>query len=440
TLPPELLEAAERHEFDLWLQLPVRFPVECSFTSPDSSSVKTIRELITHYTAERMPDAVGLFEYGQTNKSAFWDTALQASGQLHESLDAPVYFKSWQLQEPGRASEIDFWVYRLQTDRNNPSFSELDEAGTNYFLFEPAREIRHLDTPLKNLLERSESNPDITLFFHSGWLLEALEEQPGLEGIFQDYTGGSEIVFPTSEEQAEEEAMNVINILLIILWASFIWHYRSVPLYRKSLFRYFYSHKFFISDVTDRHLRLFPSAATLFVQHAFAGGILVTVAYSYLLSDLGSEAFLHHFPLFDGIANAPLPLFGTAFAFFFLFQLLCVIWLMLVRPSSNRLDRTLPLYAWPFHLNIVFITVLVTLYTSTDNSTSFIVFGGFFLFTFLISFLLGAIDLGKSLRKKRILYHLGSSGIYILLLTALVAYIIYDPCLLDILELTAQLP
>src|SRR5699024_9379857 len=103
-------------------------------------------------------------------------------------------------------------------------------------------------------------------------------------------------VFTIPEEKLPPQSNTAVPILILLsVWGIIAFLYSSDPIYRRSLFRYFTGHKFFVKDVFDRHLRSPWPAIAINLQNALLLGVGSFTLFSVLFSPLGKTAFFHFF-------------------------------------------------------------------------------------------------------------------------------------------------
>lgn len=293
--------------------------------------------------------------------------------------------------------------------------------------FEPSANAQKSLKTLEHLLSETVRFQDSIVIIPAGWLSEITERNPSVKYILRNYTSGGTLTFPVPAEPASTPEANWSVILLFVIWASFVLHYRYQPMYSQSVMRYFVNHSFFVDDINDHRLRNALPGLVLLTQHALLTGLFLYVSAKVLLSSSGLEIFAFHFPYI-------MPL-GETYTSFFLFgvilaivlELISVVWIFLLNQQMNFFNQAINLYSWPMHLNLIVVTILVVLTQINFTDGWIFTFGVMFVGIWFFSFNIAAIDSTKFLHKNRILYLIGTVGLHVALLSAAVIYLTYSP-------------
>jgi len=435
----ELWEAMADRNFDILVQIPVRYPTVETFSDPDSGLVATYRRFIAGY-AQREIDALGMFEYGQTDSRSFPDMAGQILGPIREATAQPLYIKDWNLQAQPVDTLFDFKIVRIHAGRELPALPDSLFAAHRGYLYHPAPELSSSEQLLRQFIEKTSANGGAILFFHSGWLLDFLKTHPRVEPILRQYATQPDALFPTSEEQIPHSSRHSgIVLILLLLWGSFALNYSFEPMYRKSLFRYFFSHKFFVEDVVGRHIRSVTPSLLILVQHAIMGGIFLYCFAAVFLSQTGAEVFFHHFQ--------NLRLFGTGLSAFFLigaaatlvFELICLFWLYLANYRHKYLSQTVILYSWSLQVNLLVATIMVTLLLADTGTFLTILLILLFLANLIAAFPITAFDTSRYLSGYKIWYWTGTLGLYIAGIGGLLLWLFNNNFIMNVIRLSVSI-
>lgn len=435
----ELWSAIRARGFRVFVQVPVRFPVVQTFAEADSSLVDSYESFIKAYTGREV-EAVGAFAYGQTHNSFFATSVAPFADQLRSSLSMPVYFKDWSLAPHPADSVLDFAIEKIDVPQNFQSRTNLNVRTHRGFIYSPASSIEDNVAPLKWFFERTSASPGAILFFHSDWLLNFVDHHHSAGRVLVEQATLRDAVFPLPEEQLPTgNSHSLIVLILVLLWGTVALNYNFIPMYRRALFRFFLSHRFFIEDVLNRHIRdLLPSLIIL-VQHAILGGILSYSMAHTFISAAGIEVLLAYFPVFSVMGTGYLSFLYWGAALVFIFELLSLGWLYAANRKIGYLSQVSILYSWPFHLNLVITTIIVTLMTSDGSAYLLSICFILFLLILLIDFPLTALDSGKNIKKFKWTYALGTVGLYCLLLAVGILSVLMNDYLLNILDLAISI-
>lgn len=379
--------------FDVYGNLAIQYPTTSTFRRPDSLLIKNIEEKASAYLSHSSVVAVGLFEYGATWDSSFWDALQPIVNQLKTNRELPFYFTSRQvtkIDSPENGFRL-FEAYFTPANVNSLAFPH--DSLTGGYRYVPSAKLENHLTPFKKFIERTSAFPDKHLLVSSNWLLSMKKRYPHLTDVFKSLTSKDDIVFPLPKENSPlPESSSLPIILLLIIWGTIAFHYHSSPLYRKSLFRYFTAHKFFINDILQRQIRSPWPAMIIMFQHALLLASAVYVSALTLLTPLGQSAFFYHFSKLAIFGSGSLTFLGLAFWSSILLSFFSTIWLYTSHKSINSFTQIATIYSWPLQLNFVLTSVAIALYSSGASSSLIIIFTGLAIAIFLFAFLVTVID------------------------------------------------
>ena len=439
TVSSDIWNLLKRQDFNVFVQVPVRFPVVETFSSPDSALIAKYKHYLAHYAGREIA-AFGVFEYGQMNSGYFPAAAQPILRQIENVIKAPTYFKDWSYRTREADTLAEFKMVRIAVDRNFHLLPDSSFKGQSAFLYRPDPSLSQMVRPLKWFLEKTSVNPKAVLFFNSGWLLGFMENHPETVSVLRRYATEPEPVFPLPRESLPPSSRySGIVLILLLLWGSLAINYNFEPTYRKSLFRYFLSHKFFVEDVMNRQIRLIIPNLLILIQHAIMGGIFLYCLTATFFSTTGIEAIYYHIP--------GLSVFGADYFNFFLlgmsatllFELICLSWLYLLNRKLKFISQAATLYSWSLQINFLVTTILVTLLSAGSNSFLSVFLYLFFMAVLLAAFPLAAYDAGQSLTRYRVWYTVGTIGLYILLVGSLFVWIYGNSYLMNIIDLASAI-
>lgn len=378
-----------------------------------------IREARTAYGNRLL--AISLLKYPHDNSSLFPESAQRFLDSLDVSTaGSQFYYHSIEPTAEIIPTGFDFISSRVQATTDATA-----EAPVVHFV--PSENIRESLLSLETVLNRSRQFQSSIVIIPADWLYETLILYPDLEYIFHNYVDGKPISFPIPAETTSSPDVNWGVILLLVIWASFVLHYRYQPIYGQSVMRYFINHNFFVDDIKEHRLRNALPGLILLFQHVLLTGLFLYLSAELLLSESGLEIFTYHFPF--------LMIFGASYLSFFIMgvlmatilQIVSVLWIYLLNNRMNFFNQIINLYSWPLHLNLLVVTVLVVL--NQVENTDGLIFSIAVLFTLVwfFSFNIAAIDSARFLDSNRILYLIGTVGLHIIILAGIVIYLSYTP-------------
>lgn len=411
----------EESGFTIYGAVPVRFPTVETFAKPDSRLVSTIEEYANAYLQQSSVTAINLFEYGQITEPAFLEALQPYISQIKNSRETgiTVYARTSRLHSIS-LPPLDAYTYELQVDAGNYNQLTVPEPTDRIsgFYYMPSEQIDDLITPFKNFFEATSAHRNVPIFLKAGWLFQILERYPSFGNTLTGLSKEVDPVFPLPNESIpEQEQSTTIPLILLFIWGSFALHYSGSPLYRKSLFRYFTSHSFFVDDIYRRHIRSVLPAFIIILQNAFLIAICVYALYETLFNSLGQEALFYHFKWLSFFGNNLLSIFLLAFSITLILSFLLILWLYFSNKSLTNISQVATLYSWPLQLNLIITTILVPIYISGGNTFTIILLSLSAIAVYLASFVFASADTVRFMRSKKGLFLFGTAGIYIGLLT-----------------------
>jgi hypothetical protein len=400
--PPEppIWNQIDRLGFTVYGNLNINFPITHTFSQPDSNLVTRIEKTATRYLSQPSVAAIGLFNYGSIYDPAFRKSAAAFAEKIKRAKEIDIYHKS-RAPFPTDSGLVSFSILKVPVTSKNYNSIPVSPTNTgSYFLYAPSKQMKPFLKPFKNFVATVNQSKTNTILVDSGWLLMIIEEHPQFTKILQSLSSQSAPVFPLPNENipASDNAA-LPMILLLLVWGTVALHYNTSPLYRKSLFRYFTAHKFFIDDIFKRLIRSPIPAAIIILQNALLISISTYAVFSLLVTPTGQQAFYHHFPELSIAGNTSMSIFVWTFLLVLMFSLLSVIWLYFSHKRIKSFTQIATVFAWPLQLNLLFCTGAVTFF-SASVSGSATLFTILSLLLFLLSYAFTAVDISRFVRSK----------------------------------------
>lgn len=420
----EVWNQIENSGFTVYGAFPIRFPTLQTFAKPDSQFISTIEQYANFYLQQTSVTAVRLFEYGQITDPEFLEAIQPYVKQIKKLSkgEIKVYAKTARPQSIA-LPPLDSYTYELQVNAYN--FDQLiipePTERINGFYYKPSGQVDVLVTPFKNVIEATSAHKNIPVFLESQWVLQILERYPSFASTLSSISTESDPIFPLPDETIPEpEQSTTIPLILLLIWGSFALHYSGSPLYRKSLFRYFTSHSFFVDDIYRRHIRSVLPAFIIIMQNAFLVAICIYALFDVLFTQLGEDALFYHLKWFTFFGYSSFSIFLLAFSIIAILSFLLILWLYFSNKALTNLSQVATLYSWPLQLNLIVATILVPVYIAGGNAFTITVLALFAIVIFLSSFVFASADTVRFMRSKKGLFIFGTAGIYIALLTLVV--------------------
>lgn len=434
-LSPSVWAKIDELNFSTFGALPIRFPLAHTFFEPDSSLLNRIEHLTRHYSSQESVQAIGLFQYGLARDDGFTKSLGPFVEQIHNSFQGALYYQTKQSDSLAAGELIDFKLMSI----NAPDDLQIHSYGEEIvYSYNPSEELESHLTPVKHFLEETISVPT-PVFFDSQWMLQTLERYPEFQQTIQLYASDPEPVFATPEEHLQTSSSHsLIVLLLIFVWGCFAVNYSLSPVFRRSMFRYFLGHKFYVDDIMQHHIRSVAPAGVMLLLHVLLAGIAIYCYVNAVFSDLAIEALSLHLPVsFSGDTFMAFVIVWTCLATLTL-EAVCLVWLYLTNRRMRKFSQAVNLYAWPMQLNLFIATAMVTLLMAGYHSASISVLAVIFLLVFLSSFIITSLDTVKYVKKKY-LYLTGTVFLYSSFWIALLIWAFNNTYLKDVYNLARWL-
>jgi len=438
-LSPALWQAADSLDFDVWGELGIRFPTATTFGSPDSALVAQIQNRASAYLSQPSVDAMGLFSFGATGESSFWEQLAPIASQIRANRSVRLYHSGYS---PAVSDTIvsNFLIYNTHvTAATVDSISIPITQKVGGYLYAPSTALSSYLYPLNQFIDKTALAPDIPILVQSDWLLVTLERHPQVADLLQDLAAESNPAFALPEEDLPKPQSSTLPIIvLLVVWGSIAFHYHSSPIYRKSIFRYFSAHKFFVNDIFQRHIRSPLPAIFIILQTALLTAASVFAAFSVAISETGLEALFFHFPILTIWGNSVFALFIWAISISLLLSLVSILWLYLSHKSIKSLTQIATIYAWPLQLTFLLSTITITLFAS-GAANYWIISGGILtVLVNILSFVIAAGDLNRFSRST-ISFLLKTTVLYAFLWIGVATVILLNNQWTEAISLAAEL-
>ena len=381
---------------EVYGDLGIRFPTATTFENPDSALVRQIRERSATYFTQPSVTAIGLFAYGAESDAAFREALQPIVAQFRENTDLDLYYKT-SIPIPSESPLTDFTLQHIHvTSPNTDSLAISNAANIGSYLFSTSEKLEPYVTPFKQFLDQTSDFSNKPIFLNQQWLQQFLAQNPDFDATLRNLTTSSESIIPLPEESLPSSSNTAIPIILLLaVWGSVAFHYHSSPVYRKALFRYFTAHKFFVEDIFQRQIRSPRPGIVITLQNAILVSACVFATFSTLLSSLGQQAFFYHFKVFTYLGTSPLSMLLWTMGTLILLGLISIMWLHLTQQRTKSLIQTLTIYSWPLHLNLIFGTATITMFSAGASGILITIFTTLTLLTSILAFVISSFDLSR---------------------------------------------
>lgn len=392
---PEIWNRINKLGFTVYGNLGINFPISRTFAEPDSSFVTHLENRTSTYLLQPSVKAIGLFNYGNIRTPVFLKAVSPYAAKISGTQNIPLYFKTSTAPETEIPS-ISFPIVSVSvTPSNYDSLVISTSKNDSKYLYNPSKELKPYLKPFKNFVTAVGPSAGNTIFVRSGWLFEMIKKYPQFSITLRSLSSDQEPVFPLPDEKIPSpDNSSLPMILLLLIWGTVALHYNTSPLYRKSLFRYFTAHKFFIDDIFNRHIRSPLPAIIIITQNALLISISLYVLFSELLTPMGQEAFFHYFTELAIVGQRPLSIFMWTLIIVLILCLISTSWLYFSHKKIRSFTQSATLYAWPLQLNFLFCTATIT-FSATSGTVFISLLTALALLLVLLSYIFAALDINR---------------------------------------------
>lgn len=437
SISPTIWNKIEDLNLQVYGDLGITFPISDTFSKPDSSFLEMVskrtRTLLSHPSVK----AIGLFSFGPIHRQKFIEATRPYFQELQEAQNIRIFFTKSVRQKTKNLPGADFSITNVPVNTGNVNDLEVPSDSVGFYKFSPSRDLRVYLSPFQSFLKVVPRNS--TIFLNSDWLFASLNSFPAFKTTLESLSE-KEYVFPLPDEKVPNQEQSPIPIiLLIILWASAALHYNVSPLYRKSVFRYFTAHKFFVDDIFRRHIRTPVPALVLILQNTLIMGAIVFTAASVLFNPLGLEALYSFLGTKFDFGNTPKGLAIAGAIFAFCLSNISILWLYISSKKIRSTIQTATLYTWPLHVNFLLGTVIISIYSSGSGPEAIITLTVIAFLIQLGSFIFSAIDFSQFIRRHALRFYLSTNGIYLLMLISAIIWIYFSADINEMLSLALAL-
>lgn len=440
--PPKVWQQIDSLGFSVYANLGITFPTTKTFSEPDSALLSQIQHKASAYIAHSSIQAMGLFNYGAVQQADFNEALKPYISRFKEAGIPSLYVVS--SRNIADSLQADFFLWDIQI-ASQEDLSDIPSQAQDYnggYIYDPSEELSHQLAPFKEFLSATSGNPQKPVFVSSQWLFSILQSHPGFSEILASITGDDLFIFPLPKEQAipqERSNSNIPIVILLLVWGSIALHYSGSPLYRKSVFRFFTSHRFFIDDIFHRKIRSPIPAMLLLFQHALLFSACIFSVFSELFSKLGQQALFTYFPFLTIVGSNTYSIFIWTFLAVITVSLISIIWLFISHKQLRQLTQVATIYVWPLHINFLLCTVAITLYASGATKIPLLIGVIPAMILFAVAFMLASFDFGRFVISGRVTYLFLTTGLYVLAVGGGLIWLTTYDNWMDILRLAVNL-
>lgn len=411
--------------FTVYGSLGILFPTAHTFAEADSTFGMRVGDAIRDFAAQPAVKALNLFTHGAVHQADFNRAAASFFSRFRTLREVKLYHTGrWAPAHAGLPAR--FYMHDIHLSPANTDSLTIPASSTLLgYRYRPPDVLKELVTPLQRVARGTSGHPQKPLFMEGNWLLSMVEKHPRLRKTLHSLSSDADPVFPIpSEAQPSQSTSPLPTLTLLLVWATLAFHYNTSPLYRKSLFRYFTGHTFFLNDIFRQHIRSPFPALVIIMQNALLTAAVAFTIVTNFWSELGLRSLIYHFPDLFLISGSEYDIFIAFFGFTLVFSLAGILWLYFPYTSIVSITQIMTVFAWPMQINIVLGSFVIAVQASGGHATITVFLAGLILLVCLWSFVIAALDASRSLPVKRLRYISVTAGLYLVVLTGLSVWLL----------------
>jgi hypothetical protein len=434
---PNSIPTSSLNQFYLLLDSEVHFTTEHQLSTEYESIYNSV--LLTYNSVptqlRQNVAAIKVFDYPADYRSSFPASSDSLLLQLTTSIDKPLYYQSG-FSVPGfPVQQVDFFAGKITVQPD--SMIDISSAVVR---FEPSKNPVETLQALERVLNQSLNETESLILIPAEWFLNRLESQASFSTIISSYLNGEPVDFPMPAETTESPVPNWPIILLLLIWGSFIIHYKFQPTYKATLPRYFFYHSFFVHDVKQQRIRNITPGVVILLQFAIITGFLFYLLADGFISDVGLQSLSYHYSLLFYPGYEELSIFVIGVFTALISHIICIAWLYFPNKRLKQLNQVINLYCWPLHINLVVVTAALYFVQIQAAPNWTIAIAIIYFFFWFSSFVTAAVDSAQFLDKMRALNLFLTIGLYFLLVISLFLSALWLPGIYQPLEMAFILP
>lgn len=379
--------------------------------------------------------AVSLLKFPSDFADNFGRDLSFIADSLSQTLNKPIYYQSAFAQLRYFPPSLGFVTvsYHVNSTDSLPA--------TPVIRFNPnPLENRRSVQKLEETLNASLTHETSIIILPSDWFFETIDHQPDLAILLSDHINGQQVVFPLPADGVPPMAPNWHIILLFVLLAILILHYKYQPFFFAFAGRYFFNHSFFMADLFEGRVRSKSSGLVIFVVHALATGLLFYVVSAVMISPTGFAALEYYLPHFFIAGFEQYTLFLAGFLLAIFSHGISVLWILLFNKKITQLTQAIHLYCWPLLINIILLFLIVVLVETESSAIIILSLSAIFLAVWFLSFTIAAIDGSRQLDGNPIWNLALTVVLHAVLVFAALFWVLFSPSIFEPIQLVLYLP
>ena len=418
---PAVLDTLGSYPFEVLIRTSAEFLTASTLEEIRGNLASEYLDILLYYSEYEFVQSIGLYTYSQSFNPGFAEDVALLTSDLSASTSRSFY----EVTTTG-VSALELAILETKSEdipENFPSVLYTKPFTNNDF---------------RDLASILDKNPTL-LFLDSKWLDDARENHPEFETALTEYQQTGAFVLPFPKPEPAPLSFNWGILVFILIWVSMGVHFKVVPTYPPLIYRYFTGHRFFVDDIMRYRERSVASGLFLFFQHAAFTGLVVSIFSKACISETGLTAFYEYVPQLAFFGKNYFSLFTAGMLLGLVVEVIGLIWLFFPSKSMTHFSQALSLYTWIFHLDFIFVSILLVLQLTGGSEILITIICSLFVLNWLTGFLLTSFDSSKYMAEGRASYIIYTFGLHSIVNIGLLILIFSSDSAIDLIELVTTI-
>lgn len=420
---------------------PLEYLTRYDLKKHESILKKRLYGRLQPFITEIHPDAYGVLQLSEIQSQKLARLLRPILSELKDSVRSPIYYIRSQSSRDKKNyvnDLFDFSILQINEKTDVTSLPSLITHKTHGIYFDPTSSDYFNLSHLQSLFQTVRDDSSVVLYLNGKWVQNALSNHSNFKSVITAYATEPNAIFSNPPTGHPPIKPGYTVLILVLIWLITAIHYGFEPNYRKSLTRYFTYHRFFIDDIRERLLRFSNSNVIFLLIQALAGALFLITFTHFFVSKTGFQAITAHYPALDFLGGSDVQLFLVGFLSVVIFNLVGSLWIFISSPEFPQYNQVLTLFLWPQHLNLLLLSLLVTLTTAYQFSILVYLCGIFYLIVLLSSFVISAMDV-YSYTQNKVFFVIKSLLPYLLLVIFVLVWLFGYTGVTDVWRLARSL-
>ncbi|HKK24626.1 MAG TPA: hypothetical protein VJ941_03310 [Gracilimonas sp.] len=406
---------------DRGFSLLIRSDVEYYTVSTLNESFESYRDymaqLISDYAPLTRVAGIGLISQSHFKDPEFTSAFSDISAELLSQTNKTLYYFLNNEWYSVNSPDLSFGILLTDKDYQEHELADFDRQFNTFV----------------------ESEREVIVFFHSGWLTEAVSEFPEFQTSLNVYEQNGTWSLPLPHLKSTISQANWLVFALVFLWIILAIQVKFIPNARSMIMRFYFAHRFYVDDILHYRERYATQSIVMMVLHALTGGIVVYILAIQLLNDSGINALYHHLSWLEVFGSGYYSISFLAIITLLILQAVSIFWLYLPAKNLEHVSQTANLYAGLLYTDYIVLTLLVSFYLTSFSTVLVYILVTFYVLIGFINFYLTAFNTARNIGAEKLIYFTITVLLHTVVCISVLVYILTQTQIIDILSLSISL-